>query len=84
MFGLKFCKPSELKNLGIMGMNARNHNVIFPNNPRCLYPLVDNKVLTKQLAEKFNINTPKLLGLIEFQHQGKSYALLHKLLQDPE
>ncbi len=78
MFGLKFCKPSELKNLGIMGMNARNHNVIFPNNPRCLYPLVDNKVLTKQLAEKFNINTPRLLGLIEYQYQVKKFHHLIK------
>jgi len=40
----------------------------MPNNPRYLYALVDNKVHTKLLAEKANINVPRLYGLITSVH----------------
>ena len=39
---------------------------------RRLYPLVDDKVQTKLLAQKAGINTPGLIGIIEFQHQVKN------------
>jgi len=63
----------KLKALGILGMNARNYKVISQLNKRRLYPLVDDKVQTKELAFKNGINTTKKIGLIEYQHQVKSF-----------
>ena len=70
MFG--FVSPKSLREAGVMGMNRRNFNVIAKYNNRGLYPLVDDKVQTKMLAEKHQINTPKLIGVIEFQYQVKN------------
>ena len=67
----KFCKPSELANAGVLGMNARNFNIIGKYNKRCLYPLVDDKVKTKELANNIGISTPKLIGKIECQYEVK-------------
>lgn len=72
----KFCLPSELKASGVLGMNARNYKIIAKNNNRRLYPLVDDKVQTKKLAAKAGINTPKLIGVIEYQHQVKDFVKL--------
>ena len=71
-----FCLPSELKASGVLGMNARNYKIIAKNNNRRLYPLVDDKVQTKKLAAKAGINTPKLIGVIEYQHQVKDFVKL--------
>ncbi len=73
----KFVRPSELKKMGVLGMNYRNYELIGKNNPRHLYPLVDNKVKTKELAEKVGIKTPKVIGIIHYQHEVKE--LLQKL-----
>ena len=69
----KFTKPSILKAKGILGMNARNYDIIGHNNKRRLYPLVDDKVQTKILANKAGITTPSLIGIIEYQYQVKSF-----------
>ncbi len=71
MFGwLKsFASPSSLRAAGVLGMNRRNFNVISKYNNRRLYPLVDDKVQTKKLANKIGINTPGLIGVIEVQNQ---------------
>lgn len=50
-------------------MNARNYGVIAKYNSRHLYPLVDDKVQTKNLAVKFGVKTPDLIGVIEHQYQ---------------
>ncbi len=73
MFGFfkKFSLPAMLHEKGILGMNARNYDVISQCNRRHLYPLVDDKVQTKILARKVGINTPNLIGIIEYQHQVK-------------
>ncbi len=70
-----YSSPKALKEQGILGMNARNYKIISPNNNRRRYPLVDDKVQTKRLANKASINTPQLIGVIEYQHQVKD--LLH-------
>lgn len=64
-----FASPTELRNAGILGMNGRNYKFISKLNKRRLYPLVDDKVQTKALALKFGINTPRLIGTIEYQHE---------------
>jgi alpha-L-glutamate ligase-like protein len=62
----------KLRKAGVVGINARNHNYVMPNNPRKMYKYVDNKVLTKQLAIKANIAVPELYGLISTIHDSNS------------
>jgi alpha-L-glutamate ligase-like protein len=64
-----FSYPQKLRKCGILGMNARNYDIISKNNKRSLYPLVDDKVQTKRLANGIDINTPKMIGVIEHQYQ---------------
>lgn len=64
-----FASPSELYKAGILGMNSRNFKFIAKYNKRRRYPLVDDKVQTKALAQKFGITTPRLIGTIEYQHE---------------
>lgn len=75
MFGwlkrFKFASPASLKAGGVVGMNRRNFDVIGKYNKRHLYPLVDDKVQTKAIAAKVGINTPAMIGVIEFQYQVK-------------
>jgi len=54
-----------------MGMNQRNVDYVGAHNPRHLYPLVDNKLKTKLLAEQAGIAVPKLLGTLQYQHDVK-------------
>lgn len=60
--------PKKLRKLGIIGMNQRNFGLVGRYNPRRLYPLVDNKLKTKLLAQKAGITVPKLLGTLHYQH----------------
>ncbi len=62
----------KLRENGVLGMNDRNYSVIAKYNKRSLYTLVDDKVKTKRLANSININTPKMIGIIEFQYQVKN------------
>lgn len=62
----------DLKKLGVLGMNERNYDVIAKYNKRSLYTLVDDKVKTKRLANEVNINTPKMIGIIEHQYEVKN------------
>ncbi len=55
----------QLKEAGVLGINNRNAEYIMRYNPRSLYPLVDNKVLTKRLAKQYGIPTPVLFHVIE-------------------
>ena len=64
--------PRWLKNRGILGMNRRNVDVISRRNPRSLYPLVDDKLKTKRLAEQYGVAVPVLKGVISYQFEVKS------------
>lgn len=70
----KYTNPSVLKSKGILGMNARNYNIIGKCNKRNLFPLVDDKVQTKVLATQAGITTPDLIGIIEYQYQVKNFV----------
>lgn len=48
------------KDSGLLGMNRRNADYILKQNPRRLYPLVDDKLKTKQILELHEIPTPEL------------------------
>ncbi len=60
---------TRLRELGIVGMNQRNAEFIMPYNERRYYPLVDNKIITKQRAIEKQIPVPELFGHIELEHQ---------------
>ncbi len=64
---------------GILGMNRRNAEYIMRFNPRSSFPLVDDKLKTKQLAEAHQIPTPPLYRVIE--HHG-DLARLEEMLGD--
>lgn len=70
----EYCtRAKRLHEAGILGMNCRNYAVISWCNRRRLYPLVDDKVQTKLLANKVGINTPGLIGVIEHQYEVKNF-----------
>jgi alpha-L-glutamate ligase-like protein len=64
-----FVKPAALRQHGILGMNQRNIGFIGKYNPRRNYPLVDNKLRTKEAATANNIPVPQLYGTVDYQHQ---------------
>lgn len=61
--------PWQLASHGVLGINCRNRDFISRYNDRSRYPLVDNKLKTKQLAERHNITTPKLLFVVNTQYE---------------
>jgi alpha-L-glutamate ligase-like protein len=68
----------KLRSFGIIGMNQRNFGLISRYNPRHLYPLVDDKLKTKLLAQKAGITVPTLLGTVQYQHDVR---LLKEILR---
>jgi alpha-L-glutamate ligase-like protein len=58
-----------LRARGVMGMNRRNCDYTLMYNPRRLYPLVDDKLQTKHLAEAAGIAVPPLYGAVEAEWQ---------------
>lgn len=66
-----FISPRELKRRGILAMNRRNIDFIFRYNERSRYPLVDDKLQTKKLAEAAGLNTPPLLGVVSHYYENK-------------
>lgn len=68
---LRLASPLRLKRTGIVGMNRRNVELIAKNNPRSMFPLVDNKLKTKSLLRKHGIATPNLLGVVRQTGQIK-------------
>jgi len=69
----------RMKQMGVTGLNARNHSYIMRYNHRSSYPLVDDKLLTKKLALEAGIAVPKLYGVVSTQHDIKKLGdILHK------
>lgn len=65
----RYVHPSRLAAKGVLGMNQRNISYISRYNPRHLYPLVDDKLQTKELALEYGVTVPDLLGVVREQHQ---------------
>ncbi|MFW5447641.1 MAG: alpha-L-glutamate ligase-like protein [Methylophagaceae bacterium] len=59
----------RMKKMGILGMNQRNGDYISAYNKRALYPLVDDKIKTKRLAESADVAVPRLYALVEIERQ---------------
>ena len=66
----------KLRSFGIIGMNQRNFGLVAKYNPRHLYPLVDDKLKTKLLAQAAGITVPMLLGTLHYQHDVKKLGEL--------
>ena len=66
-----FGAAKSLREAGVLGVNERNAQMIMRLNPRHLYPRVDDKVQTKELALADGMAVPDLYGLIGHQSDGR-------------
>jgi alpha-L-glutamate ligase-like protein len=69
---------AALRTRGVVGLNQRNADYVLRYNERRYYPLVDDKVRTKQLALQANIDVPELYALVRTQYEASQ---LEKLLE---
>jgi len=68
----------KLGEIGVLGLNRRNADYTLHYNQRRLYPLVDDKLRTKQLAEEAGMAVPELYGVVEAGHQLRHWSDLLK------
>ncbi|MEO0769805.1 MAG: alpha-L-glutamate ligase-like protein [Cyanobacteria bacterium J06649_4] len=71
---LKSLWLSQRRQQGILGINGRNIEYIFPGNPRRLFPQVDDKLKTKEIARELDVPVPETYGVIRFQNQVKDLS----------
>ena len=58
----------RLRERGVLGINRRNAEYVRLWNPRRLYPLVDDKLRTKELAIAAGMPVPELYAVVSAQH----------------
>jgi alpha-L-glutamate ligase-like protein len=68
-----FSAAQKLRAAGILGLNERNAEFIMRLNPRRLFPRVDDKVLTKELALAAGMAVPELYGVIKNQREVRTF-----------
>lgn len=71
----------SLDKVGVLGLNERNARYIMALNSRHLYPRVDDKVLTKRLAEDAGMAVPECFAVATTQSDVRD---LPKVLADRE
>ncbi|WP_067561525.1 alpha-L-glutamate ligase-like protein [Halofilum ochraceum] len=59
----------RLREQGVVGLNERNLEYINRANGRRHFPLVDDKLRTKRLAQRYGVAVPELLGVIRGNHE---------------
>ncbi|MGD8757617.1 MAG: sugar-transfer associated ATP-grasp domain-containing protein, partial [Deltaproteobacteria bacterium] len=64
----------KLGEIGVLGLNRRNADYTLRYNQRRLYPLVDDKLRTKQLAQEAGMAVPELYGVVEAAHQIRHWS----------
>lgn len=62
----------RLRDRGVLGINRRNAEYITVLNPRRHYPLVDDKLRTKELAVASGMAVPELYGIVNAQHEVRA------------
>ena len=67
---MRLLSPKSLRALGILGMNERNIGVIGKYNERRNYRLVDDKLQTKQAAQRNNMPVPELYAVLRRQRDA--------------
>ncbi len=55
----------RMREAGILGINSRNADYVMRCNARSSFPVVDDKTLTKKLAEAHGIPTPRMYTVVE-------------------
>ena len=68
---------ARLRERGVLGINARNVTFTLGENPRRLYPLVDDKLRTKDLCRRAGIPVAAVLGRAD--HHAAVRALVAAL-----
>jgi alpha-L-glutamate ligase-like protein len=69
-----FAAARNLRAAGVLGLNERNSDFIMRLNPRRLYPRVDDKALTKELALEAGMAVPELYGVILNQGEVRNFG----------
>ena len=69
-----FDAARKLHEAGVLGLNERNSDFIMRLNPRRLYPRVDDKALTKELALAAGMAVPDLYGIIGNQGEVRTFT----------
>lgn len=64
----------KLRAAGVLGLNERNADFIMRLNPRRLYPRVDDKAITKDLALQAGMAVPDLYGVIRNQGEVRRFG----------
>jgi alpha-L-glutamate ligase-like protein len=72
----------DLKSPGVMGINSRNGNYIMRYNPRRLFPLVDDKLISKDLAVQNGLPVPELYGVIRMLHDIRKFDQIVESKED--
>ncbi len=73
MIGLwKTWKALEAR--GIMGINRRNADYVLKYNKRHLYPIVDDKIITKERAIAAGIHVPEMYGIISTEKEIEKFS----------
>ncbi len=67
----------KMSQQGVLGINNRNANYTLKYNVRSKYPVVDNKLKTKQLAISNGLNVPELYTVVRIARQVKD---IHDIL----
>jgi alpha-L-glutamate ligase-like protein len=78
MFRIK----KQLAAMGVLGINQRNAEYTLRYNPRYLYPLVDDKLRTKEIALKGGLAVPELYGVVGTEYQVRHLDDLLKSYSD--
>ena len=66
----------------MLGINQRNAEFTLRYNPRRLYPLVDDKLRTKEVALKAGLAVPELYGVVKTEYQVRHLDDLLKPYSD--
>jgi len=77
-----FAIAKKLAQAGVLSLNRRNAEYSLWHNPRHLFPLVDDKLTTKSLAQQAGMAVPPLYGVIEIEHQVRELKTILKPYQD--
>jgi alpha-L-glutamate ligase-like protein len=72
----------RLRKGGILSINQRNSDYVLRYNKRKLYPLVDDKLQTKNLAIQAGIAVPQLYEVIKNEHQINELAQILQPYKD--
>lgn len=68
MLGL-FEIARRLNRIGLVGIGERNAEFVLMYNQRKFYPRVDDKLITKRLAQEAGLPVPELYAVVHEEHQ---------------